>query len=70
MSKYIFNIKPSFKVDGKLIVEEILRSEEELTSTMLSDCLISSRDFASLALIKLYQGESVKNTDMGKMHIM
>lgn len=70
MSKYIFNIKPSFKVDGKLIVEEILRSEEELTSTMLSDCLISSRDFARLALIKLYQGESVKNTDMGKMHIM
>lgn len=69
MSKYIFNIKPSFKVDGKLIVEEILRSEEELTSTMLSDCLISSRDFARLALIKLYQGESVKNTDMGKMHI-
>lgn len=70
MSKYIFNIKPSFKVDGKLIVEEILRSEEELTSTMLSDCLISSRDFARLALIKLYQGESVKNTDTGKMHIM
>lgn len=70
MSKYIFNIKPSFKVDGKLIVEEILRSEEELTSTMLSDCLISSRDFARLALIKLYQGESVKNTDMGKMHFM
>jgi hypothetical protein len=33
MSKYIFNIKPSFKVDGKLIVGEILRSEKGLSTT-------------------------------------